>query len=74
MRRAPWPLSSDGSFGCRLLAFCLLAAFAVPGCGPEEKTHYTSVSKPPTVRLIHPEVRKIVRVVGQPSFIQSYER
>ena len=74
MRHAPWPLIPDRSPCGRLLAFCLLAALAAPGCGHEEKAHYTSVSKPPTVRLIHPEVRKIVRVVGQPSFIESYER
>src|SRR5205823_2945378 len=74
MCRAPWPLIADRSPGCRLPVLCLLAALAAPGCGHEEKTTYTSVSKPPTVRLIQPEVRKIVRVVGQPSFIESYER
>ena len=52
----------------------LLASVAASGCGHKEKTDYTSVSKPPTVRLVHPEVRKIVRVVGQPSFIEAYER
>ena len=31
-----------------------LAALAAPGCGHEEKIDYTSVSKPPTVRLIQP--------------------
>ena len=62
------------SWGCRLLSFCLLAALAAPGCGHEEKSHYSSVSKPPAVRIIQPEVRKIVRVVGQPSFIEAYER
>ena len=30
--------------------------------------------KPPTVRIVQPEVRKIVRNVGQPSFIEAYER
>jgi HlyD family secretion protein len=74
MRRSPWSLVPDRSSGCRLLAFCLLAAFSMPGCGHTEKSHYSSVSKPPTVRIIQPEVRKIVRVVGQPSFIESYER
>ena len=54
--------------------FWLLAALVASGCGHEEKAKYTSVSKPPTVRLIQPEVRKIVRTVGQPSFIESYER
>ena len=52
----------------------LLAALAAPGCHHEEETHYTSVGEPPTVRLIQPQVRKIVRVVGQPSFVESYER
>ena len=28
----------------------------------------------PTVQLVHPSVRNIVRVVGQPSFVESYER
>jgi multidrug efflux pump subunit AcrA (membrane-fusion protein) len=53
---------------------CLLAALAAPGCGHKEEAHYTSVAKPPTVRVIQPEVRKIVRVVGQPSFVEAYER
>jgi RND family efflux transporter MFP subunit len=57
-----------------LLAFALPAVVAVSGCGHEEKSHYTSISKPPTVRLIQPQTRNIVRVVGQPSFIESYER
>jgi HlyD family secretion protein len=52
----------------------LLASLTASGCGGEEKAHYSSVSKPQTVRLIHPEARKIVRVVGQPSFIEAYER
>jgi HlyD family secretion protein len=73
MRRSPWIMNPGRPFG-RLLATCLLAAFAAPGCGHEEKSGYTSVSKPPTVKLIQPELRKIVRVVGQPSFIESYER
>jgi RND family efflux transporter MFP subunit len=56
------------------LAPWLLAALAAPGCHGEHKTEVQSVSKPPTVRVIQPEVRKIVRRVGQPSFIESYER
>ena len=43
------------------------------GCHQEEN-HYTSVGTPPSVRLVQPQVRDIVRVVGQPSFTQSYER
>jgi multidrug efflux pump subunit AcrA (membrane-fusion protein) len=30
--------------------------------------------EPPTLQEIHPKPRNIVRVVGQPSFVQSYER
>jgi multidrug efflux pump subunit AcrA (membrane-fusion protein) len=33
-----------------------------------------SVAKPPSVRLTQPQIRTIVRAVGQPSFTQSYER
>ncbi len=51
-----------------------LAALVAPGCGEKEKSHYTSISKPPSVRVVHPQKRDIVRVVGQPSFIVSYER
>ncbi len=74
MRRARWPLFPVRYTPGRLLVACLLATVAAPGCGHEEKDHYTSVSKAPTVRLIQPEIRKIVRIVGQPSFIESYER
>ena len=42
--------------------------------GMRRRATTTSVTKPPTVRLIQPQVRTIVRVVGQPSFTQSYER
>ena len=33
-----------------------------------------SVSTPPTVQVVRPEPRNIVRVVGQPSFVEAYER
>src|SRR5207302_5648245 len=56
------------------LRFGLLAALAAPGCHREAETHSPSVTEPPTVRLVRPQVRSIVRVVGQPGFIQSYER
>ncbi len=56
------------------LLFGLLAALTAPGCHHEEENHYTSVGEPPTVRLVHPEVRNLVRTVGQPSFVESYER
>ena len=58
-----------------VLAPCLATALSVGvfGCGEEEKTA-PSVSEPPLLHVVHPELRKIVRVVGQPSFTQSYER
>ena len=74
MRRAPRSTIPARSSSCVLLSLCLLAALAAGGCGHEEESHYASVSKPPTVRIIQPEVRKIVRVVGQPSFIEAFER
>ena len=52
----------------------LLAALASAGCGGEEKSHYESSLTPPSVQLTRPEFRRIVRTVGQPSFIESYER
>ncbi len=56
------------------LVYSLAAALALTGCHGEHKAEVKSVSKPPTVQVIQPQVRKIVRVVGQPSFIESYER
>lgn len=57
----------------RRLAPWLLAAVAASGCGSKAKVNATSVSDPPTVQLARPDVRTIVRTVGQPSFIQAYE-
>ena len=75
MRRARWSPIPDRAPGLRPTAACLLAGLAAAaGCGQEDKSHAPSVSKPPTVRVIHPEVRTIVRTVGQPSFIEAYER
>ncbi|MBV8677872.1 MAG: efflux RND transporter periplasmic adaptor subunit [Planctomycetaceae bacterium] len=51
----------------------LLAALAVSGCAKPEQTA-PSVSEPPALHVVHPQLRKIGRVVGQPSFVQSYER
>jgi multidrug efflux pump subunit AcrA (membrane-fusion protein) len=51
----------------------LLIVLAASGCGKSEKTA-PSVSEPPALHVIFPQLRKIVRTVGQPSFVQSYER
>ncbi len=74
MRRALRPAVPDRSPGGRRLMFWLVVALVAPGCHKKPGTDYSSASEPPTVRLIRPSVRDIVRVVGQPSFIESYER
>ena len=52
----------------------VLAALALlSGCA-KHKAPATSEVEPVAVRLIRPDVRTITRVVGQPSFVQSYER
>ena len=74
MRRVLRSTVSDLGFGCRRPAYWLVAALALSGCGHEGKVDVKSVTEPPTVRLVPPPVRKIVRIVGQPSFIEAYER
>jgi multidrug efflux pump subunit AcrA (membrane-fusion protein) len=74
MRHSHWPAVSGRPGGRGRLLLCLLAAVAAPGCHGEHKAEVKSVSKPPTVQVIRPQTRTIVRVVGQPSFIESYER
>src|SRR5262249_2187863 len=56
----------------RLLA--LIAFLQAIGCHKEAEDRHPSVADPQTVRLVKPERRNLVRVVSQPSFIQSYER
>ncbi|MGO8902970.1 MAG: HlyD family secretion protein, partial [Isosphaeraceae bacterium] len=74
MRRDLWPMVPYRSaYRCRLL-FGLLSALAMPGCSHKGEVSFTSATKPTTVQVINPTVRNIVRVVGQPSFIESYER
>jgi multidrug efflux pump subunit AcrA (membrane-fusion protein) len=70
---APWT-KPERPAALRWLALGLLAALAAPGCGHEATLQFASDPKPPTVRVVQPPVRKIVRVVGQPSFLESYER
>jgi len=74
MRRDLWPMVSNRSaYRCWFL-FGLLSALAMPGCSHKGEVSFTSATKPTTVQVINPTVRNIVRVVGQPSFIESYER
>jgi len=71
MNHAPRSRFPSPSGWLPTLAAGLLVAL---GCGSEQKSDYQSVSKPPTVQVIKPQVRTIVRVVGQPSFVEAYER
>ena len=74
MRRTLLPTISDRAGGLRRLAIWLTAVALAPGCHREPEIEFTGKTKPQTVRLIQPQVRNIVRIVGQPSFIESYER
>jgi HlyD family secretion protein len=74
MRRVLWPSDWNRTAARRWLLFGLLAALAAPGCDHEAKIEFSTVGKPPTVQLVRPQVRNIVRSVGQPSFIESFER
>jgi multidrug efflux pump subunit AcrA (membrane-fusion protein) len=58
----------------RLLPLTLLAVFAILGCGHHHQHEVHSVAEPPTVQVVQPETRDIATVVGQPSFVEAYER
>ena len=58
----------------RRSGFWLLALLAGDRAARRDKKVAPSVSEPPVLQLIHPQRRKIIRIVGQPSFVQSYER
>ncbi len=59
----------------RGLLFCaLLAVGAAPGCARAKKGIDNTVTEPPVVHIIRPELRKIVRIVGQPSIIETCEQ
>jgi multidrug efflux pump subunit AcrA (membrane-fusion protein) len=68
------PEISDRSAGSRWLLCLLLAALTAPGCGHEPVIEFTHESPPAAVHVLSPPVRDLVRVVGQPSFIEAYER
>jgi HlyD family secretion protein len=52
----------------------LIAALNAQGCRHEAEIEFITAAKTPNVQLTQPTDRKIVRIVGQPSFIESYER
>ncbi len=66
-------LQSHSPRRCRL-GFWILAVLATSGCSKEKQKTAPSVSEPPALHMIYPELKSISRVVGQPSFVQSYER
>ncbi len=74
MRRVYWSSVRNRSKSFRWLALGLLAAVAAPGCGHKTAETTVSVAEPPTMRLVQPQYRKIVRDIGQPSFVEAYER
>jgi multidrug efflux pump subunit AcrA (membrane-fusion protein) len=74
MRRVFRTIISGHPAGTLRLASWFCAAVMAAGCGGEAEIRFKSVSDPPTVRLMRPPRRDIVRVVGQPSFIESYEQ
>jgi multidrug efflux pump subunit AcrA (membrane-fusion protein) len=67
------PLAKVRFACCRRLGLWLLAGLVASGCA-EEKKVAPSVSEPPLLHMIHPQLRTTVRIVGQPSFVESYER
>lgn len=55
--------------------FLVIASLATTACSRHAKTEEARPNAAPlSVRVIRPETRDIVRVVGQPSFVESYER
>lgn len=58
--------------GVRVAA--VFGVLLIGGCDRTKPEAAPSVAKPPTVRLTKAEPRDITRVVGQPSFVVSYER
>lgn len=73
---AALPQPPTATVPCRVgVVLALLFAAAASGCGSHAKTEETSPAAGPlSVRVIRPETRDITRVVGQPSFVESYER
>jgi multidrug efflux pump subunit AcrA (membrane-fusion protein) len=74
MRPSASLVCSQRAAGARRLLLGLIAALAGPGCRHERAIEFAADTKPPPLRLVQPQARTIVRVVGQPSFIESYER
>ncbi len=74
MRPIHSPAFPDRGTGAHGLALLLMLGLAATGCNREPEIAFPKGTKAPSVQLIEPQTRNIVRVVGQPSFIESYER
>ena len=75
MRRAIRPAVKRHSTHGGWLVLGLAVALAVPACSRQPSTTVaTRAAKPLKVHVTKPEIRDIVRTVGQPSFVESYER
>jgi HlyD family secretion protein len=74
MRGALTCLFWNRSAGCLWPAFGILAALTMMGCGHESEDTTTKESDLHTFHVVKPGYRTIVRVVGQPSFVEAYER
>jgi multidrug efflux pump subunit AcrA (membrane-fusion protein) len=74
MRPVPRLKVLDRPAALGLAALGLLVALVAPGCHGQRPVTLKADDKPPTVQVIRPQVRNIVRNVGQPSFIEAYER
>src|SRR5689334_23281476 len=70
----PWNRTARTNRSCRLLALGLAALLNLPGCGRQQEVAVARIAEPLTVQVTTPQLRNIVRVVGQPSFVESYER
>ncbi len=73
MKPYPWSVAAPRGARCSWLLFGLLACLLGQGC-QKPRDPAPSASAPPIVRLTQPQLRDIVRVVSQPSFVESYER
>ena len=74
MPHVRWPIVFQRFAGCRWLVFGVLATLWHQVAATRRRSTSHTVTRPPPVQVINPSIRNIVRVVGQPSFIEAYER
>jgi HlyD family secretion protein len=74
LRSGSWSPLAGRSRRARWLVAGLGALLVLPGCHGKHEGDVKTVAKPPAVQIIKPELKTIKRVVGQPSFIEAYER